>query len=54
MPLHERKSRWATLVKPVRQNNVVRWRENFIETLKSVTASTRGKSREDGRARASR
>ena len=54
MSLDERKSRWATLVKPVRQNNVVRWRENFLERLKSVTDSTRGKNREDGRVRASR
>ena len=54
MSLGERKSRWTTLVKPVRQNNVVRWRENFLDKLKSVTASTRGKSREDGRVRASR
>ena len=54
MSLDERKSRWATLVKPVRLNDVVRWRESFLDKLRSVTTPTSGKSREDGRVRASR
>jgi trehalose 6-phosphate synthase len=54
MSLDERKSRWTTLVKPVRQNDVVRWRESFLDRLRSVTTRSSGSSREDGRVRASR
>jgi trehalose 6-phosphate synthase len=54
MPLAERKSRWKTLVEPVRRNDVVRWRESFLDRLKSVATPTSGKSRDEGRARATR
>ena len=34
MPLAERKARWENLMQTVTQDNVVRWRENFVADLK--------------------
>ena len=53
MPLAERKRRFSTLIKSVREDNVVRWRESFLDRLKSVTGST-CERREVERLRASR
>ena len=36
MPLPERKARWSTLIKGVRKNNVVAWREQFLAKLDAV------------------
>ncbi len=38
MSLDERKSRWKTLIKSIRKDNVVSWRESFLDKLKSVAA----------------
>lgn len=54
MPLAERKRRWQTLVKPVRENDVVRWRESFLDRLKAVAAAPQELAPGDRRARASR
>lgn len=36
MPLEERKARWNALVKSVREENVERWTENFLDDLAAV------------------
>ncbi len=37
MPLAERKERWAKLIVTVRDDNVIRWTENFTSDLESVS-----------------
>jgi trehalose 6-phosphate synthase len=54
MPLDERKSRWKTLIEPVRRDNVVQWRENFLARLKTAARSLGDGFGEDSRQRASR
>ena len=53
MPLAERKRRYSTLITSVREDNVVRWRESFLERLEAVAKSRHG-SRLPDRLRASR
>jgi len=53
MSLEERKRRFTTLIKSVHEDNVVRWRESFLERLKEVAGSTRGRHDAE-RLRASR
>jgi trehalose 6-phosphate synthase len=36
MPLDERKARWTALVRSVREENVERWTENFLDDLTAV------------------
>ena len=38
MPLAERKERWEKLIVTVREENVVRWTENFMQDLEAVGA----------------
>ncbi|NIM28768.1 MAG: alpha,alpha-trehalose-phosphate synthase (UDP-forming) [Gammaproteobacteria bacterium] len=54
MSLQERKKRWATLVESVRRDDVVGWRESFLEKLKSVVDPKRGRAREKRRVGATR
>jgi trehalose 6-phosphate synthase len=37
MPVGERRERYESLIVRVRTNNVTRWRENFLEALRSVS-----------------
>lgn len=54
MPLAERKQRWSSLMKPVRENDVVRWRESFLARLRSIATSAGSVRRETNRSRATR
>jgi len=54
MPLDERKERWKALDRSVRRDNVVAWRENFLDKLKAVASATGESSSERKRSRAAR
>ena len=41
MPLEERKARYEKLIVTVREDNVLRWTENFITDMKTVGGSTK-------------
>jgi trehalose 6-phosphate synthase len=36
MPLEERKERWEKLIVTVREDNVQRWTDNFVDCLQAV------------------
>lgn len=54
MSLEERKRRWSSLIKIVRRDDVVAWRESYLQTLKSLATATEPRDHEDVRALATR
>lgn len=54
MPLDERKERWKALDTSVRRDNVVAWRESFLDKLKAVASATGESNSERKRSRAAR